>query len=180
VTLHFLPPVPSLQSPLHSPDLSCSGPLEVCPLVSKGFESFPKNYFVNYYIDICDIPQFHVLYSFKDGTVWDSVHFLLFLLYISIIGSLFLLFGSQDMGLSLNCSRESWWLRSFAHFSIRPSDGSFGVIKLVMRKSSWRAICLLWFVSHLKLLIRLFNYISVDEGSFCFSTNIRMSFDNSQ
>jgi len=53
-TLSSSPLVPSLESLSRSPDVSCSGPFEVHPLISKGSASFPKNYFVNYCISVCD------------------------------------------------------------------------------------------------------------------------------
>jgi len=66
----------SLTSLSRSPDVSCLGPLEISPLVSRGSTSFPKDYFVNYCIGACDILRFHALYSYNNGTVWDSIRFL--------------------------------------------------------------------------------------------------------
>jgi len=76
--LHSLPLVPSPEFLSRSLDVSYSGPLEVRPLTSRSFASFPKNYSVNYCIDICNIFQFRALYSYNNGTIWASVHFLLF------------------------------------------------------------------------------------------------------
>jgi len=77
VTLNSLPPVPSPESLSYSPDVSCSSSLEVRLLAARVFASFPKNYSINYCIDVCDILQFRALHSYNNGTVRDSVHFLL-------------------------------------------------------------------------------------------------------
>jgi len=49
-TLHSLPLVPSPES--LSPDVSCSGSLEIRSLASRSSASFSKNYSMNYCIDI--------------------------------------------------------------------------------------------------------------------------------
>jgi len=108
VTLHSLPAIPSAESLSYSSDVSC--PLEIHLLTMKCFVSFPKNYSMNYCIDVCDIPQYRALtmslYSYNNGIVWSSIHFLSLLLhYCCCYHLIFLLFESRSKSLSLNCFR---------------------------------------------------------------------------
>jgi len=105
--LYSLPPIPSPDSLSHSSDVSCSNPLEVRPLTSSDFGNFPKNYSVNYSIDVCVVLQFHAifLYSYILAIMAPfefSFHFRTFPI---IADYLFLLIESRDMDLSLNCPR---------------------------------------------------------------------------
>jgi len=154
-TLHSLPVVPSLESLSHSPDSRILfGPARGL-LVSKGFASFSKNYSVNYCIDVCDIPQFRALYSYNNGTIWGFV----------IASSLFLLFESEGMDLSLNCLLESCFDR-FADLSIRSCESGFRSNRFVPRKSTWR--------SHMPAVIRISPqaFVSSFQPSYTFRWRI--------
>jgi len=56
--------------------ISLSIYLVLRPLVSRSSTSFPEDYFVNYRIGAYDILRFRALYSYNNGTVWDSIRFL--------------------------------------------------------------------------------------------------------